>query len=59
MIRKSTKEYKEGSRAWGKNKRLSDNPYTHGTKEWQSWLNGWSDRSDQGLLAIMRKGIQL
>ena len=56
--RKPSKAYKQGVRAWNAGKKVTrDNPYKHGTIEWQGWVNGWCDRSEDGFLELVKHGI--
>ena len=46
---KNRKEYEEGAIAWKEDKLHRDNPYEHGSDEWQAWVNGFGDAGDHFL----------
>ena len=47
------KYYKEGFKAGENGVKWADNPYPHGSKEWNSWNNGRSDAGNK----LMKKLI--
>lgn len=47
--------YREGQKAWRRNKRIKDCPYKQGTNKFQIWVNGWGDESDKAFLKVVKK----
>lgn len=46
---------KQGYRAWKKNSRFRDCPYTLGTDQHQAWINGYGDASDEAIVKYFKK----
>jgi hypothetical protein len=42
-----TDEYEEGAKDFTDGKNYKENPYDHGTREWQAWNNGFFDTGDK------------
>jgi hypothetical protein len=57
MKRAKNKYYKEGVKAWEDGVKWQDNPYPHGSKEWESWNNGRSDTSDKAMEKFIETSI--
>jgi hypothetical protein len=52
---KKSKEYNEGAKAYEDNKHLTnDNPYEHGTQQWQAWINGHCDQGDKDFITLVK-----
>jgi hypothetical protein len=51
QMKVNNKEYRQGAAAYRKGKHLiRDNPYKHGSRKWQSWINGHGDADDKELM---------
>lgn len=46
--------YKEGAEAYQNDLKFINNPYKHGSTEWQNWLNGYSDASDNDFIELIK-----
>ena len=58
-MKKRSKEYKEGFKAWSDGANITAVPYPHGSDKWQRWLNGWGDKSDKALLEYLNKHLDI
>lgn len=51
----NSRAYQEGWASYEKNQKWADNPYVPGSGEWQDWINGKSDASDEDFLKLVKE----